>query len=183
MRFSALTISSVLLFGAVVVVPILPGCTLAAAFPESLVLFVSGDSRVYSEPCGSRRDQAGGLPGRATVIGKKPAANRLVFDVGNLSPGSRPYELLKLRYLAQGMAKIGYDAVTWVVPRPSWTGRPSSSPSKAAMLPFVSANVVDRELRKPLVEPYRIVSRGKLRVGVTDPQDSRCARRWRRWRR
>src|SRR5437870_2861362 len=77
----------------------------AASFPEHLTLFVSGDSRGYLEPCGCRRDQAGGLSGRATLIGAKMPAGRLVLDVGNLTSGGRPYELLKLDYLMEGMAK------------------------------------------------------------------------------
>src|SRR2546421_4154942 len=98
------------LLGAAASLPVLPGCRGASAFPDDLVVFVSGDSRGYLEPCGCRRDQAGGLPGRATIIEDRKAANRLVFDVGNLTAGSRPYELMKLRYPAEGVGEIRDDA-------------------------------------------------------------------------
>src|SRR5205823_15000212 len=97
---------------AALLVPAVAGCVEGmTGAPQRLELFVSGDSRGYLEPCGCRRDQAGGLPGRATVIRGSKAPAKLVLDVGNMTPGSRPYELLKLRYLLEGMAKIGYDAV------------------------------------------------------------------------
>src|SRR5207249_4609360 len=76
-----------------------------------LVVWVTGDTRGYLEPCGCRRDQAGGLPARMTLISQDKAPNRLLLDVGNLTSGGRSYELLKLDYLLHGMALIGYDAV------------------------------------------------------------------------
>src|SRR5438477_3564085 len=45
---------------------LLAGCV-GQGRPAALTVFVSGDSRGYLEPCGCRRDQAGGLPGRATI--------------------------------------------------------------------------------------------------------------------
>src|SRR5438552_1225041 len=90
----------------------LVGCRrIGSSTPDHLTLFVTGDSRGYLEPCGCRRDQAGGLSGRATLIAARKPAERLVLDVGNLTSGGRPYELLKLHYLMEGMAEIGYDAV------------------------------------------------------------------------
>lgn len=136
--------------------------------PAQLTIFLSGDSRGYLEPCGCRRDQAGGLPGRAAVIEKQEAASRLVFDAGNIVPGTRPYELLKTRYLTEGMAAIGYDAVN--------LGQTEAQLDLETLrqvmrdshnLPFVSANVVDSNSKKPVVEPYRIIQRGKFRIGVT----------------
>jgi hypothetical protein len=90
-----------------------------------------------------------------------------VLDVGNLTPGSRPYELMKLRYLAEGMVKIGYDAVN--------LGKTDAELDRETLkrfvqdsgLPFVSANVMNKETRAPLTESYRIIRRGSLRIGIT----------------
>jgi hypothetical protein len=148
-------------------IPFFAGCHGSSALPEELVIFVSGDSRGYLEPCGCRRDQAGGLSGRATVIEDRKAANRLIFDVGSMSAGTRPYELLKLRYLAEGMAKIGYDAVN--------LGKTEAELDRDTLqkfihdsgLPCVSANLVEKGGGKPVAEQFRIIRRGRLRIGVT----------------
>lgn len=159
--------ASPLVLFAVLSAPALSGCADSGTMPDQIVMFVSGDSRGYLEPCGCRRDQAGGLPGRATVIADKKVAHKLVFDVGNMSPGVRPYELLKLRYLLEGMAKIGYDAVNLGRAEAEMDRQTLQDALKGSALPYVSANVIDKESKKPLVEPFRIIRRGALRIGVT----------------
>lgn len=143
------------------------GCALFSSLPEHITLFVSGDSRGYLEPCGCRRDQAGGLSGRASVIRGSKAPVKLVLDVGNLTPGSRPYELLKLRYLLDGMEKIGYDAVNLGRTDAELDMETLRKALGEARLPYVSANVWDRASARPVVERYRILKRGKLRIGIT----------------
>jgi hypothetical protein len=144
----------------------LVGCRRSAAAPERLTLFVTGDSRGYLEPCGCRRDQAGGLPGRATLMAAKSRADRLALDVGNLTSGSRPYDLLKLNYLLEGMEKIGYDAVNLGKGEAeldlNTLNRVLTQP-----LPFVSANVLAKRDGRPVTEPFRILMRGGLKIGVT----------------
>src|SRR5215469_10823777 len=83
----------------------------AAAAGSSVTLFVTGDTRGYLEPCGCRRDQAGALPGRMTLIRQNETPERLLVDVGNLTSGGRSYEMLKLHTLLDGMNRMGYDAV------------------------------------------------------------------------
>jgi nitrate/TMAO reductase-like tetraheme cytochrome c subunit len=165
-----------LVIASLLLIPTLDGCGLMRGLPSPLVIFVSGDSRGYLEPCGCRRDQAGGLPGRATIIEASKAAARLVLDVGNLTPGSRPYELLKLRYLLQGMEQIGYDAVNLGRREAELDRDTLKRTLDGSQLPFVSANVVEKNGRRRLTEPFRIIQRGSLKVGVTgvttaDPYD------------
>src|SRR5687767_792614 len=78
-RFFPYLCSSVFICGSL----LLGGCPRLGGPAEGLTLFVSGDSRGYLEPCGCRRDQAGGLPGRASVIRGSKAKEKLVLDVGN----------------------------------------------------------------------------------------------------
>src|SRR5580658_1842375 len=61
----------------------------------ALIVWMSGDTRGYLEPCGCRNDQAGGLPARMTLLTQDHAPNRLLVDVGNMTSGGRSYELLK----------------------------------------------------------------------------------------
>jgi len=143
---------------------LLYGCHSGQA--DKLVIFVSGDSRGYLEPCGCRRDQAGGLPSRARAIREAPADQRLVFDVGDMTSGTRDYELLKLKYLMSGMTMIGYDGVNLGEKEAELDVDKLREVLKSSPLPFVSANVVAKKDHSPLTEPFRIVKRGGVNVGV-----------------
>jgi hypothetical protein len=132
-----------------------------------VTLFVSGDTRGYLEPCGCRRDQAGGLPGRMTLVKQNQAPDRLLVDVGNLTTGGRSYELLKLRYLLTGMSRMGYDAVN-LGRREAGLDRDTLANIIAeSRAPFVSCNVLDKSRGTPLAEPYRIKTVAGLRIGIT----------------
>lgn len=142
-----------------------------------IVMFVSGDSRGYIEPCGCRRDQAGGLPGRDKVIREVTKESRLVFDVGNLTAGTRDYEMLKMSYLLRGMNLIGYDAVNLGEKEAELDLDKLREVVKKSSLPFVSANVVAKNGREPITERYRIVERNGAKFGVIgvtncDPEDA-----------
>lgn len=163
-RLSALCIFAVSLW--------LVGCRSA---PARLTLFVSGNSVGYLEPCGCRTDQSGGLPGRARVIAGD-RSDRVVLDVGNLTAGTKPYDLLKLKYLMQGMKAIGYDAVNLGKHEAELDLPTLQSVVASGGLPFVSANVVAKATGKCVAEPYRIVQRGGAKIGVVgvagcDPTD------------
>jgi hypothetical protein len=158
---------ALLLVPALLATSFLGGCRLTAGRPDRLALFVSGDTRGYLEPCGCRRDQAGGLAGRDTLIQRSRTPSRLVMDVGNLTSGSRPYELLKLRYLLAGMEQIGYDAVNLGRTEAELDLETLKRVLGASRLPFVSANVVAKRDRKPITAASCIVQRGGLRIGVT----------------
>jgi cytochrome c554/c'-like protein len=151
------------LFGGALAV-LLYGCHAAA--PSKLVVFVTGDSLGYLEPCGCRRDQAGGLPGRARLIEQVPAEQRLVFDVGDMTSGTRDYEMLKMKYMLAGMFVIGYDAVNLGEKEAELDIDKLRAMLKSSPLPFVSANVVARSDKSPLTERYRVVKRGGASIGV-----------------
>ena len=158
-----------LLFVLTIALPVMSlivGCHRGGSGSGRLTLFVTGDSRGYLEPCGCRRDQAGGLSGRATLIESRPREERLTLDVGNLTSGGRPYELLKLRYMTEGMTAIGYDAVN-IGKTEAQLDLNTLRGIIASGLPFISANVTAKMDGKRLCESYRIVSRGGLNIGVT----------------
>jgi hypothetical protein len=141
------------------------GATLAKG--GELVVWVSGDTRGYLEPCGCRRDQAGGLPVRMTLITQDHAPNRLLLDVGNITSGSRSYELLKFDYLLRGMAVLGYDAVNLGKQEADLDRDTLLQKMQSSHLPFVSCNLLDTQTGKPLADPFLIKTVGGARIGLT----------------
>ncbi len=132
-----------------------------------VTLFVSGDTRNYLEPCGCRRDQAGGIGARATLIERNQAGDRLTVDVGNLTSGDRSYELLKLDYLLRGMALIGYDAVN-LGRREAGLDRQTLAKIVARReAPFVSCNLLDSQTGERMAAESLVVKAGGVRIGIT----------------
>lgn len=139
----------------------------AGASSGTVTLFVTGDTRGYLEPCGCRRDQAGGLPGRMTLVRRNETPERLLVDVGNLTSGGRSYEILKLGYLLDGMRRMGYDAVN-LGRREAGLDRDTLAKVIAEnRLPFVSCNVRDRSTGRLLTEPFRVKTVAGVRIGIT----------------
>jgi len=128
---------------------------------------LTADSRGYLEPCGCRRDQAGGLPGRATLIDAVPAASRLTVDAGNVTSGGRAYEQLKTRYLLEGMRTMGYDAVNLGQTEAGLDLATLRRLTASQGVPFVSANVLAKDGGARPAPAMRIVRRGSLRIGIT----------------
>ena len=166
-------IASTIALAATLAFALMDGCgPKAVSTPSRLTIFLTADSRGYLEPCGCRRDQAGGLPGRATLVHVVPPANRVVVDAGNLTPGGRAYEQLKTRYLLAGMSKIGYDAVNLGKTEAGLDLDTLRSMIDAGGgLPFVSANVTVKKDGSAIVPSTRIVQRGGLRIGITGVTD------------
>jgi hypothetical protein len=132
-----------------------------------LAIWLSGDTLGYLEPCGCRRDQAGGIEPRMTLVKGETSPHRLLLDVGNLTSGSRSYELLKLDFLLRGMAEMGYDAVNLGLKEASLDRDTLRQKMEASKLPFISCNVLNTETSKPLAAPSLIVSIAGKRIGIT----------------
>lgn len=132
-----------------------------------LVVWLTGDTRGYLEPCGCRRDQAGGLPARMTLIRTDSAPNRLLVDVGNMTAGGRSYELLKFDYVLRGMAAMGYDAVNLGRREADLDRDTLLQKIQAHPLPFISCNVLDRQTGKPLASSSLVKTVGGERIGIT----------------
>jgi len=139
----------------------------AGASNGTLTLFVTGDTRGYLEPCGCRRDQAGGLPARMTLIRQEAFSDYLLVDVGNLTSGGRIYELLKLNYLLRGLSQMGYHALNLGRREAGLDRDTLANIIQESRAPFVSCNVLDRTNSNPLAEPYRVFTVGGVRVGIT----------------
>src|SRR4029453_7021022 len=84
-----------------------------------------------------------------------------------MAPGGRPYDLLKLRYLLEGMATIGYDAVNLGRQEAQLDLEALKRSMSPGSLPFVSANLLEKSGGQRVAEPFRLIRRGPLRIGVT----------------
>jgi hypothetical protein len=144
----------------------LSGCHRDKAGSGDIVVWLSANTRGYLEPCGCRRDQAGGLPARMTLVTANKAPNRLLLDAGNITSGGRSYELLKFDYILRGMAAMGYDAVNLGKQEVSLDRDTLRSKIAASKLPFVSCNALDKQSGKPLCAPFLIKSVGGTRFGI-----------------
>ncbi|NOZ22457.1 MAG: hypothetical protein GXP25_15355 [Planctomycetes bacterium] len=143
------------------------GCSRKARPPEALVIYFSSDMRGNIEPCGCTERQYGGLPRRATAIRRRGSSARLLIEVGNATRGAREWDKLKFRYILMGLEKMGYAALN-VGGREAELGRDDLVRMAAeTKVPFVSANVVDAETRRPVVRPYVVRAVGGFRVGIT----------------
>ena len=132
-----------------------------------IVVWVSGDTRGYLEPCGCRRDQAGGLPARMTLLQQDTSPHRLLVDVGNLTSGGRSYELLKLDFLLRGMATLHYDALNLGKREVNLDRDTLLTKIRNSHLPFVSCNVLDRQTGKSLTSPSLLLTVDGTRIGIT----------------
>ena len=144
----------------------LSGCHRGKAGTGDIVVWLSADTRGYLEPCGCRRDQAGGLPARMTLVTADRTPNRLLHDAGNITNGGRSYELLKFDYLLRGMAAMGYDAVNLGKREVNLDRDTLLGKIAASKLPFVSCNVLDKQSGRPLCAPFIVKTAGGTRFGI-----------------
>jgi 2',3'-cyclic-nucleotide 2'-phosphodiesterase (5'-nucleotidase family) len=159
-------------FAALLCMPIIVSCSSKLASAGEATLFVTGDTRGYLEPCGCRRDQAGGLPGRMTLVEQNAKGDKLLVDVGNLTNGSRSYDLLKLDFLLDGMKRLNYAAINLGRQEAELDRDTLQKIIKDSGAPFVSCNVLERTSQRPITEPYRIVNIAGVRVGITGVVES-----------
>lgn len=141
-----------------------------APAPDSISIFYTCDTRGHINPCNCTAGVAGGLPRRKTFISQHSFGDALVVDVGNLTAGGRPWELLEFDYILRGYREIGYDAVN--IGKREVELPLSALTELSANYPFLlSTNVHDLGGRL-IFPPFRVVTlQGGYRaaiIGVTD---------------
>jgi hypothetical protein len=143
------------------------GAPSGPALPATVPLDVwfTSDTSGRIEPCGCFTGQYGGLTRISTTLAKKPK-NSLRFEIGNAIAGTEDYQILQFRQLLQAQGKIGYDALNLGSREASLSTETLRSLAKNSPVPLVSANVLDAATREPVVEPWRILTRDGLRIGV-----------------
>ncbi len=139
----------------------------APALPPTVAidLWFTSDTSGRIEPCGCFAGQYGGLTRISTTLSKKPPGG-LKFEIGNALAGPEDYHILQFRHLLQAQGKIGYDALNLGSREASLPAATLRSLARNSPVPLLSANVLDATTRQPVVEPWRIVTRDGLRIGL-----------------
>ena len=140
-----------------------PAASTPATVP--LDLWFTSDTSGRIEPCGCFAGQYGGLTRISTTLNNKPPGS-LKFEIGNALAGLEDYQILQFRHLLQAQGKIGYDALNLGSREASLPATTLRSLAQNSPVPLLSANVLDATTRQPVVEPWRIVLRNGLRIGL-----------------
>ncbi len=134
---------------------------------DRLTVHFTCDTAGRLEPCGCFSGQHGGLTRLRTWLETREDSGPVLnVDAGGAIAGSADYDIIQYRFLARAYATMGFAALNMggreaMIPRETLASLASASP-----VPLISASLVDRETRKPLLEPYRIVKVGGTRVGI-----------------
>lgn len=136
----------------------------------TLVASANWDGQI--EPCGCSPNQPGGLSRRATVLAALPLKHALMVDCGNVVASDYDPKFTRFRYLLLGMEKLGYQVVNLGANEVGLGAENvsflrSSLADQKFNLKFVSANVLNAQTGKPVVEPYRIVNVAGVKAGIT----------------
>ncbi len=133
----------------------------------TLTVHFTCDTAGRLEPCGCFSGQNGGLTRLRTWLEqRKNPGPVLKLDVGGAIAGGADYDLIQYRYLARAYGTMGFSALNMggreaMIPAKSLASLAAVSP-----VPLVSASLVDAETRKPLLEAFRIVELGGIKVGI-----------------
>ncbi|UCF68891.1 MAG: hypothetical protein JSV80_06275 [Acidobacteriota bacterium] len=137
--------------------------------PAAFLLF-TGNTVGFLDECGCPKTPMGGLDKRAgylTALRRRwPAAQQLLFDVGNFSDLPGPSGDAKTRGIVQALNKLDYQAVGVGERELSLGVGHFLSLTAGARFPFVSANLVRDSDGATWLRPYKLIEQAGLRVAV-----------------
>ena len=141
--------------------------------PIGLPVYFTCDTQGRLEPCGCFKGQFGGLTRLKTVLDAEAPAHALRVDVGDSIGGAEDYDLVQYKYMLQAFAAMKYDAVNAGHREARLALDQLRELKRSAPVPLLSANLVEKIDAKPVLEPWRLVERGGLRialVGLVEPR-------------
>lgn len=147
------------------------GCGRTA--PQKIVelpVFFTCDTQGRLEPCGCFVGQFGGLTRMKTVLDGEPRGVRV--DIGDAIGGTEDFDLIQYRYMLQAFAAMGFEALNLGHREIRLSAARLQDLQRISKTPLISANVVSIETGKPVVEPYRIVERDGVRIGLIGVVDA-----------
>jgi len=156
--------------------PIVANGPIFEGWPKPLLAIVfTGDVDGYIEPCGCAGldNQKGGLKRRHTLLKQLEADGwpLVKVDVGGLTKRLGPQTEIKYRYIFDALREMGYSAIqpgmNELLLGADAVAYPLIQIGDAEENPMVSANVGVYAMDSGLTRPYRIVTAGGKRVGVT----------------
>jgi len=138
-----------------------------AFFAGNLTIHFTCDASGRLEPCGCFAGQHGGLTRLRTWLGEQKQTGPVVkVDAGGAIAGLADYDIIQYRYMTRAYATMGFAALNMggreaMIPAEILTPLAKSSP-----VPLLSASLVNADTRKPLLDPYRIITVEGLRIGI-----------------
>ncbi len=139
--------------------------------PQDVTVFISGDTAGWITPCGCTSNQSGGLSRRATLIRTaRDVVPVMALDVGGAVVGNSPYDYVKLRAILAGQMKMDLDAFNIGGPETQFTAAQLRKLTEDLNVPFVSANLRDRD-DQPIAPAVRMIARGGQKIAVTGVVD------------
>lgn len=143
--------------------------------PASLKIFLSSDLGGYLEPCGCTEQRWGGIARQMAVVGRAKPPAVLALDAGDMTGGARRWQQVGLEKYLQALGAMGYTAANLGAREIGLDAGALRDLAARSPVGLVSANVRDEATGQLLVEPYRQVMTGTLRVTVVgvvapDPQ-------------
>lgn len=132
-----------------------------------LTVHFTCDTSGRLEPCGCFSGQNGGLTRLRTWLEqRKNPGPVLKLDVGGAIAGGADYDLIQYRYLARAYGTMGFSALNMGGREAMIPAKTLASLAAVSPVPLVSASLVDAESRKPVLEAFRIVELGGIKVGI-----------------
>lgn len=146
--------------------------SLSLSAQEKLIILHTSDMHSRVEPVERKDDRdfdKGGLVRRATFLKefRKDNPDVLLFDSGDFSQGTPYYNMFQGEVEVELMNEMKYDAMTIGNHEFDFGLENMARLFKMAKFPVVCANYdVDATVLKGLVEPYTIIKRDGVRIGV-----------------
>ena len=146
--------------------------SLSLSAQEKLIILHTSDMHSRVEPVERKDDRdfdKGGLVRRATFLKefRKDHPDVLLFDSGDFSQGTPYYNMFQGEVEVELMNEMKYDAMTIGNHEFDFGLENMARLFKMAKFPVVCANYdVDATVLKGLVEPYTIIKRDGVRIGV-----------------
>ncbi|MDB6125958.1 MAG: cytochrome [Pedosphaera sp.] len=140
--------------------------------PVDLTVFFTCDARGRLVPCGCFSGQYGGLTRLKTVLDQEGGTNSIRADVGNAIRGKEDYNLIEYKYMLQAYAAMNFDALNLGHREAQLSADQLSALKNESPVTLISANLLDKKSGSPLVEPYKIINRGKYKVALLGLMDS-----------
>lgn len=150
---------------------------------KEIDLFFTCDIRGRIEPCGCFTGQYGGLTRissflqiqqeKAEALAKPEAivSTPLKLDVGGAIAGREDYHIFQHRYLLKAMGEMGFDAANLGGRETALSAGVLSGIVRESPVPIISANVYNEAGSALVAQPFVIVKKNGLRVGITGVVD------------
>lgn len=140
---------------------------------QTTTLFFTCQTHGRLTHCGCFRGQFGGLARLGTALQQDVLRDAIGVDVGDAIEGPEDFHELKYRRVVKAYAKMGYAAMNVGHREAMLSAKRLREIAAGSEVPLISANLLDWNTGKPLLDGWKIVQRGRLKiafVGVLDSQ-------------